>query len=59
MRLYRCKESFKVKSLVTGLEETIHKGQLFLVQDPLELPNPNTFAWFMLYEEYEMLARKA
>ena len=58
MRLYRCKESFKYKSLVTTLEETVHKGQLFLVEDPQELPSPQTLGWFMLYEEYEMLARK-
>lgn len=59
MRLFVAKESFKYKCLTTAQEVSVLKGQAFLVDDPVYLPVENPPAWFLMFAEYEMLARKS
>lgn len=59
MRLFVAKTTFKYKCLVTGQDVTVLKGQTFLVDDPAHLPVDNPPAWFIVFAEYEMLARKS
>jgi hypothetical protein len=40
IRLFYALETFKYKSLVTGQEATIFKGQIFTAEDPETLPVP-------------------
>jgi len=58
MRLFRCIESFSCYNLSTCLEVAVLKGQLFLVEDPFELPTRDG-SWMPFFVEFEMMTRKA